>query len=91
MIPPRGVKEAGETAEECLRRDVREELREVCLEPLVFLGDYVASVALAGKTVRVQLFAGALEGESRAAAEFKEHVWFGRMTTRLCWRRTCGI
>ena len=80
---PRGgsLSKPGETAMECLNRELREELGDVRTGSLEYVGTYthVAASDTPGpaKAVRVELHRGELIGEPRASAEIKELVWFG--------------
>jgi 8-oxo-dGTP pyrophosphatase MutT (NUDIX family) len=78
LILPGGSFEQGETAEECLMRECREELGEVEISNLRHLGDYESPAAGAEhKTVRIELYAADLCGTPAAHSEIRELVWFG--------------
>jgi 8-oxo-dGTP diphosphatase len=78
LILPGGTLEPGETAEECLRRECREELGDVEVSNLFYLGEYESPAAGPnGKTVKIELYAGELEGLPAAHSEIQDLVWFG--------------
>lgn len=78
LILPGGKREPGESALECLARELREELGDVTAITPELMGIYEHEAAGApGKMVRIELYRAELEGEPRAQSEIAELIWFG--------------
>jgi 8-oxo-dGTP diphosphatase len=83
LILPGGCLEPGESALECLARELKEELGEVSVNGLEYLGTYTDRAARGdGKTVSIELYKGELVGEPRPCSEIRELVWFGETDDR---------
>jgi 8-oxo-dGTP diphosphatase len=81
LILPGGCRESGESAMDCLQREILEELGAVQLGPVEFVGVYSDRAAGGDpdrvKTVRIELYRGELIGEPAPHSEIAELVWFG--------------
>ena len=81
LILPGGCREPGESAIDCLYRELREELGDVMVRAVELVGVYTDRAAgpdtAPPKTVRIELYRGQLIGEPVARSEIAELVWFG--------------
>lgn len=81
LILPGGRFEAGESAAECLAREIAEELGDVSLKSVEYVGTYEDRAASDDptvlKTVSIELYRGEIAGDPEASSEIAELVWFG--------------
>jgi 8-oxo-dGTP pyrophosphatase MutT (NUDIX family) len=81
LILPGGRIETGESDLECLARELHEELGEVALQNVEYVGTYEDRAALDDptvvKTLRIALYRGDLVGTPAPASEVTDLVWFG--------------
>ncbi|MBI4977127.1 MAG: NUDIX domain-containing protein [Spirochaetes bacterium] len=87
LILPGGCIEAGESATECLNRELKEELGDsVSVTGLEHIGTYTDIAAnddpSIRKTLEIKLFSGNLTGKPAASSEIVELVWFGKDADR---------
>ena len=87
LILPGGCKEPGESALDCLARELHEELGDVEVSEPEYIGVYSDRAAGGDsgppKTVQIELYRAELTGEPTARSEIAELVWFGAEDDRM--------
>jgi 8-oxo-dGTP diphosphatase len=86
LILPGCCREPGESAMDCLSRELREELGDVITTAIELVGIYTdraaGSTPAQPKTVRIELYQAELIGEPTPHSEIAELVWFGEQDDR---------
>ncbi len=81
LILPGGCIEPGESVEECLSREIREELGDVVVEKVEYIQTYSDQAAsddpTVRKTVEIKLYSGEIVGGPVASSGIGELGWFG--------------
>jgi len=81
LILPGGCRESGETAADCLARELHEELGDIRVEDIKFVGVYTDRAAgpetAEPKTIRIELYQADLIGQPTPSSEIAELHWFG--------------
>lgn len=80
FLMPGGSPEEGEGVEECLVREIKEELGcDVVKESVKFFGDFEGvAINHPGRLVSMKLFLGEISGDPEPNSEIEEQRWFGR-------------
>lgn len=82
LILPGGCIEPGESAEQCMTREIQEELGDVTAKNVEYVETYEDIAASDDpsvvKTVEIVLYKGNIIGNPVASSEIAELVWFGQ-------------
>ena len=74
---PGGKMKIGETDEDCMRRELREEL-QANLDEFKFFKEYYGKSFYNDWVVRQRVYIAKISGEIRPSSEIEGHLWFSR-------------